>query len=712
MIRILGHPSFERLSGYADGELVGRRRDRVASHLAGCDRCRDTVRFIRELGRAARSLPAPEPPADAVPRFLARRAAGERVLLPLSDPVALEARPRRTLPAVAAVAALLVAGTLLLLPVPRLRADRSRLAFEPERPTLGAHVDVRYESGALFRSQSTLVLRARYRYTSGAERTLEVARLSRDDDGAFRGGFTLPDSVVYAVFAVEDTAASRVDSNTRRLWELIVHDRNGRPLFDALRERTNDLVGRNWQAAYETVRSVTELYPERAWGWYTLFWLDGELSAGTANDSLVRAHRDRLARLDRLALVGDPDDDDVAYLALYAAMLQEQDVLRRWRERLTLNSPDHPVAVQIGLLDLRRDRDSMERLERQWNSSSRGHRELAAAGFRLAVGGDDPDAAFRWADRYVDVAPWNVAPVARHLTASFGDDRRLLPWLERSLRRVLHGTLRPRALDEDQERHRELLAVAAAPLRQVLAPALIAAGRTDEGLEQLIAAADAGWAPDAIHAAAQALAKRGEFDLAAEYLARTVVDPAADPQLIAGAHALGRTWVGEVKWKDSMDRARARLSAYVHRRAVYRTLPGDLEWLDASGWSRELRDSLQGEITLVAFWSPLCAPSIAALPQLEATARVLGRHGIRTVAVAIGEPSPELVHRIAETVPSAAARFDPQGKVARAFDQWGTPEFFIVDGEGVIRFQYTTLAEAVRQAVLVKTSAGRPLVAP
>src|SRR5690606_1492764 len=126
MNRIFGHPTFVALSRYADGELDSRRRARVASHLVRCARCRETVDFIHALGEAARSLPAPEPPADAVERVLARRASGERVILPTADPVPLETGRGRIGPLVAATVAALIAAAVLVT-VPRLDAERSRL---------------------------------------------------------------------------------------------------------------------------------------------------------------------------------------------------------------------------------------------------------------------------------------------------------------------------------------------------------------------------------------------------------------------------------------------------------------------------------------------------------------------------------------------------------------------------------------------------------
>ncbi len=95
MRMFLRHPSFARLSRFADGELSGRRRERTARHLAECARCREEVAFIRRAGEVARSIPARPPSDDLLEDILERRAAGERVLLPTSNPDPPVRRRRR-----------------------------------------------------------------------------------------------------------------------------------------------------------------------------------------------------------------------------------------------------------------------------------------------------------------------------------------------------------------------------------------------------------------------------------------------------------------------------------------------------------------------------------------------------------------------------------------------------------------------------------------
>lgn len=715
MIVFLGHPSFERLSRYADAELTGKARDRVASHLAGCTRCRDTIRFIRDLGEVARNLPAPEPPADALPRLLARRAAGERIILPTSDPVPIEAERKRAIPAIAATLALFVAGALLV-SVPRLGADRSRLEFSPERPRAGATVQVRYAAGSLLGSEAKLVLRGRLRFANGGIQVTEVGRLTRGADGVFHGVVSLPDSAVYAVFAVEDSTASRVDSNSSRLWELLVHDEDGRPLFEALRERTNDLYVRNWELAHETARTAARLYPDRAWTAYTLFRFESALAQGAARDSLVRRHRERLRELDPHWALQPPSVDDAAFLAVYAMMLDESEVHDRWRSFLLRNAPNHRTSLQLRLFDLQRSaagRSLLEDLERLGAEVGFRHRELVVAGLFEALRARDTDTALRWADRYLAIAPEDVGTIARALADAIAPDARLHAWLLAVSDKLASGDI---ALAREPHRtaaaHRRQLAELGASVQHVLARMCLEAGDAECALGHLESAAAVAWDPEVFEALAHVLASRGRTEEAAHFLARVAIDPLADSASAANAASLGRTWVGERRWEHALDRAHSALASYVAPHAVYHRIPSDLELIDSEGDRVTTGAALTGAVSVLVFWSPQSAPSIEALEEIERAARLLGRESIRTIAVQIDRTSTEAPDRWKEPVPSVELYFDPRRELAAAVDQWGTPEYFVVDQAGIVRFQHSSLRTVIRQATSLTRTDRHHLVAP
>lgn len=87
-MRVL-HPAFDRLRAFADGdEADGARARRTAAHLRDCAACRARVTAFRDRRNALRHATTLAPPPLAWERILARREAGEELLLP-AGPVPL-----------------------------------------------------------------------------------------------------------------------------------------------------------------------------------------------------------------------------------------------------------------------------------------------------------------------------------------------------------------------------------------------------------------------------------------------------------------------------------------------------------------------------------------------------------------------------------------------------------------------------------------------
>jgi len=78
------HVSAETMAGFRQGELSPRRRSRISTHLAGCDRCRrldEDLAGVRTLLAGAQSPPIPEQLAARIQTALATEAAS-RVVRP------------------------------------------------------------------------------------------------------------------------------------------------------------------------------------------------------------------------------------------------------------------------------------------------------------------------------------------------------------------------------------------------------------------------------------------------------------------------------------------------------------------------------------------------------------------------------------------------------------------------------------------------------
>lgn len=336
------------LSRYVDGELRPAQSRTVRAHLEDCPRCRRVVQEYRQIAEAARSF-QPDPPDDRIlERVLERRAAGDRVILPVEMP-RLPVEPRRA-PRWIAAAALVVVGLAAVLALPPLAsADRPGLFFMPAVPLPGQVVEVRYTGSERFALAESLVLRARLVTADGRSRLAEVTTLAPDEDG-FRGMFRLADSVVYAEFALESLGGDVVDSNGRRYWQLVTADpETGRPSRAALGAQVETLHRRAPVLAIEAAERLTRAYPDRPESWYRRAPI--ELSVyGSLPKALSAIHEERIKYFSEAQAAGRLEAGDLPWLIGYLRLFGRDAA----HVMATIGSAGlmHPILLQWSLIDL------------------------------------------------------------------------------------------------------------------------------------------------------------------------------------------------------------------------------------------------------------------------------------------------------------------------------------------------------------------------
>ncbi len=101
----------------------------------------------------------------------------------------------------------------------------------------------------------------------------------------FEGRIRLPDSVVHAVFALEDLPSDVVDSRGLAGCELLVHT-DGVPLYQALGQQREHLIGENWEGALRVQERAAALYPDEPGAWHGLGTLHRELAGPQLPDSI------------------------------------------------------------------------------------------------------------------------------------------------------------------------------------------------------------------------------------------------------------------------------------------------------------------------------------------------------------------------------------------------------------------------------------------
>ncbi|MEW5931831.1 MAG: TlpA disulfide reductase family protein, partial [Gemmatimonadota bacterium] len=598
----------------------------------------------------------------------------------------------------AAVVALVVVGAPFFAPGAELEANRSELVLAPAAPGPGAVVRVSYRAGSLFAGEQRLRLRGRYLERGdlpvpGVGRQATVAELVRGDDGVFHGSLRFPDSVVYAALAVEDPAGSRVDSNGRKLWEMVVHGPDGRPLLESLLQREFDHQSRNWELSHENARQAARLYPERVAAWFNLFQNEKASFSGSAEDSARVRARARLAEFDReLRPRTDLDvNGELGIMARFAHETGDTARYRYWRGRLLREAPNSIWGVQEQFFDIMAHEPprALARFDSLWSRLGPGTRSVfvLAVALPLAERTGDPEAIRHWAGRTLQhefdpaVAEYVGAALARY-PALREEGMALLRGRLRELERV-DDAVRPLehgVAEERQARREEAGRVFAS-----LGAALLESGRRGAALDTLARATETGWDAALFRQVAGLRLEAGDTAGAAMPLALAAADPMAGAALRDSARTLLGPRYGGAAWEARLAEARSEMRARLLPGATARRLPRELRLRDAEGRTVELREVAAGRPTFVAFWYRYCPPSAAQVPLLERVAATVRAQGHAVVTVA--EPlTPEFRRYLRERRLTLPTYEDPWEELEKALGKWGTPEYYVLDGEGRVRF--------------------------
>jgi peroxiredoxin len=663
--------------------------------------------WIREMKTAIARLPTAAASPELLERIHERLAANEHVILPLADPPLASARWRVAAAAVLVLAA--GAGLWFAWPTATLTAGdiRGELTFTPATPRAGATVQVTYRAPTTLARGGRLVLRARYRtpldepYQWNMRQTI-AAELKPEGVGLFRASLRLPDSVVYGAFAVEDSDGRIVDSNGRRLWELLVHDREGRPRFDALKQRENDLMGRNWEQGYETARQVAALYPDRVASWSGLLFYEKLVLGESHLDSTLAAHKGRLKAFhDRLAPRASLTGDNLGWMLWYARSVGDSTLERYWRDRLEREAPASPLAVQeraiaIGYRALK-DKDSVRALadlDRLWDEAGPAHGNLVNMGWSMAQRVGDSAGLVRWADHYLVMnrrdSSWIATVFTRYPALREEGMRRL--------RRQLHDlqTLNGsrRALERTVDEQRTVDAASARQILVALGDALVASGRTTAGLDTLRLAVREGWDVSLFRRVAEIERSSGDTAGALRLLALVAADPATEE--LTGAS------VDSAAWARLLQEGRGEMRRRLLDMAVRRGLPPEVRLERAGGSAARLDTLTRGRVTFVAFWSRHCGPSLEELPALERLSARLRKQGVAIVTITDERVSDDLQRFLAEQKLTFPVYADEWREASRAFNQWGTPSYFVLDADGLVRFEYHELNQIPAEVAVLQ----------
>jgi phosphoglycolate phosphatase-like HAD superfamily hydrolase len=594
-------------------------------------------------------------------------------------------------------------------------ASGGTLALHPERAAADARLEAAYRPAGMFVDEPRLHLRARLRtpeddsYSDGmGSRT--VAVLDRQHDGTYRGTFQLPSDVVYAALAVENPSATRTDTREGRFWEVLVHGDDGRPLLAALRKRFDDHIGRDELAVLATAREMVRLYHDHPSVWSNLRVAEGWVLGDQDAETRLASHREWLLEFDR-KLAGDLSlsPDRVGYMYWYASLLREAEIAERWRARLLDDHPGQFFAIQEQVNRVSQEyRDdpglALVELESLWQVALDGSARERVVGQGVATARriEDNGALLRWAARWVELNPRAEARVANILASNEPTREEGIQRLKEVIASTEAEADEHRPLGATLPEHRARAAHAAATHREALGRYLLAAGRVSEAIQTLEAATAQGWDTRRYRELGNAYLSSLNHERAISAFAAVAADPGTTAATTDSLrHVVG---VEPDDWRRAVDRKRAEMVERTLRAARAEPLsPASVTTRD--GQPVPLLETFGDQATVVVFWSRYCGPSHQAMPGIAALATRLGEAGIPLLAVTRNSRA-EAEEYLREGGWGIDVLYDTEGEAARALNNWVTPQYFVVDGAGMLRYASSSLDALPRQVAALLSRYG------
>lgn len=700
-----GHPSDRTLWRFVDHELSPASVARIAEHMRSCGTCRTNVADFQELKARSRAInaPVPEGLADEVIR---RRLEGERVILPFSAVASKSSAARRRLATIAAVGLIGIAVSYALLVRPA-GASRGELAISPPLPDPGATIRFVYRPAFFLADQDSLRLRSRTVRADdppprdGPAGRLIVAPLTRHADGTFRGQLDLDDHDVFMSAAVEDYSGELVDTNSGKLWDLLIAGEDGLPTSAALEAKYRTLEPRSFVLATGWANELTTTVPREPIGWAMLLTHERIVAGGE-----IPTHRQVLHRTMVDTVIANLDGEQpgpLAWAAIYARLNGLEALSKRLLDQLEKLDPRHPQVLNHHVAQFwSGEPDESARL-RHLDSLLAVHdfatefMVLAALGTAIRAG--DLESVRNWlsANDELDMVP------ARQLLSRIESQEELHPervaLTERSLGLVQRTGETGRPLRQRRSEYSAWKEAQIVDLQTDLAALHLASGDTASAKHLYSLILDSRPPVEDLITLARILRQQGD-SLVVEVAAAVLVDPLLGDDVRDEFLALMPT--------DSLERAQVLQEAWdEHREGLLQSLPateaiyGDpLLKSSATADRVKLSSVLEGGPTVLVIWNPSWSSSPDLVKDVEQLARKLNVH---TVMVATAFGTPMFARAVATpAVGGVTVLQEASREVADAVGQFALSGLVVVDAEQRIIARPQSLEEAYRIAVAAR----------
>jgi peroxiredoxin len=484
---------------------------------------------------------------------------------------------------------------------------------------------------------------------------------------------------------------------------VMVHGRDGRPTLQAMTARLRDLERRDWGEAYAVSKRMTDMYPDSAQSWAIRYSFEVSLFD---RDSVLAVHRTQFERLESASSgTRGVDPDAVAWLGLYALALGDLGRGEMWI-RKSLNRDPHGHAAIEGQMvlwshaSIGQPKAVLSKLDSLWNSSTPKSKSIANLGWQVATEAHDLESGRKWMERYLYLHPEEALAMAPRAYRMSGGAGTVGDWIEDYVAnlRTVDG-MRPLGVNEAEYTRQE-----AERLQVFLATVATDAWRGGD-LERAgrLAAAAVGlaWESPALLDLSDVLIAAGHTEAGINALVRAAADPATNEAATMRALEISATHVET--WKNNSAAANDHLHDYVMDGAVVRYIDLNLSLKAASG-TYSLAKLRGNDATVLAFMSRLCAPAIEQMPRLSTLAGELAKIGAKLLVIDIDNTNQLTAYAQMLDFPLDIL-VDHTGAARAQIKSSATPDFFVLDSHGRVRFEHSRPDAILRQVASIQADA-------
>jgi thiol-disulfide isomerase/thioredoxin len=221
-----------------------------------------------------------------------------------------------------------------------------------------------------------------------------------------------------------------------------------------------------------------------------------------------------------------------------------------------------------------------------------------------------------------------------------------------------------------------------------LARAVIARGDTARAANLYATIVSVAWNTRILSDAAALSLQLGDTATAVRSHARAAATGNAPANLLASAEAAIPGLQTRVDWREARRAARTQYAALIRENEIAVPIDLNLQVTDSSGRPVTLRELSAQRPLVLAFWSPYCGPSIASLPEIDALAAAVEAKGARFVSIVALPRTPDVL-TLVTAQKLVRPQFYPGADIGRALGQWKTPDTYIIDSGGILRYAHS-----------------------